>query len=259
MKKNTMFRIGAVLLVAVLITTCAISGTFAKYLTTAKVQENARVAEFGVEITATNTDELFKAEYATDDNTFSGTYSVDSADGDHVVAPGTKGEAIGFSIAGAPEVAVRVDFELDITDICLKAGTYTDYTVRDYEGDKNGAYGEFTLAEDYHPIVFTLYHNGTAVKSGTAAQVAEYFEALSADYEANTNMATLGTYTLNWEWVYEQDKDAADTYLADPDNSSDAQLEDLGFGALGGAAIVSGGDATTALLVNLDVTVTQID
>lgn len=259
MKKNKIFRIGAVLLVAVLITTCAIAGTFAKYKTTAKVQENARVAEFGVEITAENTDELFKAEYATDDNTFSGQYSVQSNDGDHVVAPGTKGEAIAFSIAGAPEVAVRVDFELDITDICLKAGTYTDYTVRDYENDADGTYGTFTLAEDYHPLVFTLYHDGNVVKKGTAAEVSEYFEGLSADYAPNTDMATLGNYSLNWEWVYEQDKDAADTYLADPDNSNDAQLGNAGFGAFIGSAVISGGDATTALLVNLDVTVTQID
>ena len=53
MKKNKMMRLASGLLVAVLITTSTISGTFAKYVTTADAKDEARVAKFGVVITAT--------------------------------------------------------------------------------------------------------------------------------------------------------------------------------------------------------------
>ena len=43
-------RILFTLLVAVMISTCAISGTFAKYVTEATGTDTARVAKFGVEV-----------------------------------------------------------------------------------------------------------------------------------------------------------------------------------------------------------------
>ena len=51
MKKNKMMRIASVLLVAVLISTCAISGTFAKYVTRAEGTDTARVAKWGILLT----------------------------------------------------------------------------------------------------------------------------------------------------------------------------------------------------------------
>ena len=47
MKKNTMMRVASALLVAVLLTTCAISGTFAKYVSSAETSDTARVAKWG--------------------------------------------------------------------------------------------------------------------------------------------------------------------------------------------------------------------
>ena len=44
MKTNKMMRIASVLLVAVLLTTCVISGTFAKYTTTVSATSTANVA-----------------------------------------------------------------------------------------------------------------------------------------------------------------------------------------------------------------------
>ena len=51
MKKNFMMRAASVLLVAVMLTTCAISGTFAKYVTSDSGSDFARVAKFGVTVT----------------------------------------------------------------------------------------------------------------------------------------------------------------------------------------------------------------
>ena len=52
MKRNKMMRIASVLLVAVLLSTCVISGTFAKYTTSNSATDSARVAKWGVIITA---------------------------------------------------------------------------------------------------------------------------------------------------------------------------------------------------------------
>ena len=50
MKKNIMMRLSALLLVAVLLTTCVISGTFAKYVTTDQETDSASVAKWGVTV-----------------------------------------------------------------------------------------------------------------------------------------------------------------------------------------------------------------
>ena len=66
MKKNAMLKIAAVLLVAVLLTTCAISSTFAKYVSSYEsTAETARVAKWGlyVDTTSIGTQKLFFSEY----------------------------------------------------------------------------------------------------------------------------------------------------------------------------------------------------
>lgn len=65
MKKNKMMRAASALLIAVLLTTCAVSGTFAKYTTSETGSDTARVAKWGVEVTAEGT--MFADAYATDD------------------------------------------------------------------------------------------------------------------------------------------------------------------------------------------------
>ena len=48
MKKNKVMRFASLLLIATLLTTSVISGTFAKYTTSDSAQDTARVAKFGV-------------------------------------------------------------------------------------------------------------------------------------------------------------------------------------------------------------------
>lgn len=50
MKKNTMMRLASVLLVAVLMTTCVISGTFAKYTSKYTASDSARVAKWSFKV-----------------------------------------------------------------------------------------------------------------------------------------------------------------------------------------------------------------
>ena len=62
MKKNKMMRLASFLLVATLLTTSMISGTFAKYVTEGSASDSARVAKWGVEVEATD-DTGFKKVY----------------------------------------------------------------------------------------------------------------------------------------------------------------------------------------------------
>ena len=85
MKKNKMMRLAAVLMVAVLMTTCAISGTFAKYISTASGEDSARVAYWGFGLDSSiEIDDLFLDAYTNVNST-------EEADGtkDDVIAPGT--------------------------------------------------------------------------------------------------------------------------------------------------------------------------
>ena len=105
MRKNKMMRLASALLVAVLLTTCAISGTFAKYVTTESGSDTARVAKWGVSITATG--ETFAESY--------GDTVVSSETDVNVVAPGTSGSLAAITLAGSPEVAVVVNYDATLT------------------------------------------------------------------------------------------------------------------------------------------------
>lgn len=143
MKKNKMMRLASWLLVLTLLTTCIISGTFAKYVTSDDAEDTARVAKWGV--TTTISGALFGEHYnafseAESSNQISADYtgSVDGHtqqvddldDGKNIVAPGTKSEAMKISISGKPEVSGKIDVEVDDTvgvnysDIWLADGQY---------------------------------------------------------------------------------------------------------------------------------------
>lgn len=253
MKKNKMMRIAAVLLIVTLLSTCAISGTFAKYITVGEGEGSARVAKWGIEISME--DNLFSNQYETDDADYEGAYSVVSADGADVVAPGTKkDDAIVATIKGTPEVATRLYLDLDVAkDIVLEAGDYLDYTTGLDDTDT------FTLAEDYYPVKFDIAFQGTIANHrnmnfkvsdilGFAGYTGQFEDGASltelkefiADNEGNyipvsgnTNTFGVGfkdgrmfvdvpagktidgTFTLSWNWAFEQEA------MNDPmDNSS---------------------------------------
>lgn len=128
MRKNRMMRAASALLVAVLLTTSTISGTFAKYVTQDSAEDTARVAKWGVELQVIGN--LFGEDYV-DAIAPDGTAAVELAvmsdtDDVDVVAPGTKNdEGFTFSINGKPEVSGRVRVEtLQIQNIFLAPNDY---------------------------------------------------------------------------------------------------------------------------------------
>lgn len=179
MKKNNVMRVFSLLLALTLISVCAISGTFAKYVTKAEGQDQARVAKWGVLLTVDGNN--FADKYAATDEGYldaEGEYSVvSSVEGQAVVAPGTSSELIDAgmtaTVKGTPEVAARYTIEgKDIKDVVLAAGTYTDYTQLVKADDGTYGYtGTFTLQKDYAPVKWNLKiskGNGTPIDFATA-------------------------------------------------------------------------------------------
>ena len=220
--KNKMMRIASILMVAVLLTVCAVSGTFAKYVTSGSTEDTARVAKFGVGVTATG--DTFLKEYAADDTSFTlATNTVVSSE--KVIAPGTKGTLASIGLTGTPEVAVRVTFAATATKS-------TNWTV-------NGA--------DYFPLVFKV-NDAVVAFDNLATEIAK----IKGEFEAGTNLANALSgdnanpkVEVTWEWPFEvgttadaiAETDAKDTWL--------------------GNQAAAGNPATVTL--TLTATVTQID
>ena len=56
-------RVAGLLLALVLVTSCFVGGTFAKYVTSGGGTDHARVAKFGVTVKATGNDTMFATQY----------------------------------------------------------------------------------------------------------------------------------------------------------------------------------------------------
>ena len=97
MKNNIMMKIAMVLLATVMITSCAVSGTFAKYTSTATGSSTARIAtwDFKVGGTKVSTNELtfnlFNTVYDTYGSAATNDANVSDGNTPAVIAPGTWG------------------------------------------------------------------------------------------------------------------------------------------------------------------------
>lgn len=206
MKKTRTMRMAAVLFALVLITSCFVGNTFAKYVASGEATDTARVAKFGVTIVADNTtDGMFKKEYAKEDSEYNGTLSVVSSTEGKVLAPGTEGNVGGFSITGTPEVAVRIKYTVDTFNL-------TGWTVAD--------------DEFYCPIIFKI--GNETVNGSTFTDAASLVAAVKAkieknvDVDANTSLATSNDISITWEWPFSTSaaNDVKDTALGDAGTAS---------------------------------------
>lgn len=210
MKKNKMMRTASGLLVATLLTTSIISGTFAKYVTTASGEDSARVAKWGFNDDASiELTDLFKDVYTNDNNNETVKSTTD------VIAPGTKGEAnFKFTYGGdgkatAPEVAYT--FKVDTT------GSECDDSIKN---NKNIVWkldeGQWGTWDQLITAINALDGN---VEADTAKNT-------PADYYAPNTLPTAfdvtKTHKVSWEWKFE----GTDTY--DTDKSQDQYDTDMG-------------------------------
>lgn len=234
MKKNKMMRLASALLVLVLLTTCAISGTFAKYVTTGDAAtDSARVAKWGV--TITSTDEMFynsykdlaggnnKATYTADEDSDGITVQA-SVQGTKIVAPGTNGALVALDVAGTPEVDTQVTYAATLT-------------LQNWEVE----------SDEYCPIIITVnsedyYVGKTDIEDidDLKAEVEAAIVAKGARYHTNDDLSAVeDDLQVSWRWEFEKNTVTSQTDVKDT--------------ALG--------DAATAATIALEVTatITQID
>lgn len=181
MRKNKAMRTAAMLLVLVLMTSCFVGGTFAKYTTRTTGTAEARVAYWGFDADAEMTLDLFAADYT------------DVKGAGNVIAPGTgKTASFGFAYTANGTVAApEVDyaFTVNATGTC-------DEKIKTNPNIK--WYVDGTLAED--PA-------DTAADGSFDAMLAE-LNAMSEETVKAGNLpaafnGTTATHTVSWVWAFE--------------------------------------------------------
>ncbi len=188
MKNRKIMRCASALLVMALMTTCAISGTFAKYVTSTTGGDSARVAYWGFDQSAVLELDLFDAEY---DGT------VKSQNGDNVVAPGTsKSTPVTFHYLDnekkgitAPEVDYKftVDVETYGSTIELDSNKSFKWTLE----NSNGALWEFDTLDQLKTALESLAGTVSGTKTYKAGELPTEF---NNQYD--------NTFEIGWKWDY---------------------------------------------------------
>lgn len=243
-KKNVLMRSAGLLLALVLVTSCFVGSTFAKYVTSGDAGDNARVAKWGVSITAHDTGDVFAKEYdaiAGQDNTV-------IAGGEYkVIAPGTKKDnAALVTLSGKPEVSVKVTYSAEHFSLTGK-----------WVSDENNIF--------YCPLIIKVTGKvGNAVKTETIncvektsaedvkKAVKDAVAAVSATYGPNTDLSTTTVagdgLKISWEWPFE----TGDT----PEEKAANNAKDT---YLGNQAATATGLDIPAIHIPVTATVTQVD
>ena len=193
MKKNRAMRVAAMLLVLVMMTSCFVGGTFAKYTTSTTGTDSARVAYWGFKEEGTVTLDMFDGNYK---NTADET-TVNSATTDNVIAPGTEKEAeFGFAYTANDTIAApEVDYSITVTatgkiDDAIKNNPnikwYLDGKLATAEGETTGSWDALLTA------IEAL--GQTTVEAGNLP----------------TNFSQDQTHKVKWVWEFET-ADNADT------------------------------------------------
>ena len=186
-KKNTFMRLAMVLVLLVLVTTSAVGGTFAKYVTDGSADDSARVAKFGVNIVATS--DAFSTEYKNTED------KVTVKATEKVLAPGTSGTLATVELTGKPEVAVNVAYTVDLKLEKWQIGS-----------------------EEYCPLIFKIGDDVFKIDGSTITDVAGLeaavegaFTGLNGDLAVNSDVSAKNS-EMTWEWAFDGD-DEKDTAL----------------------------------------------
>ncbi len=197
MKKIKSMRIASAVFVGVLLTSCVVSGTYAKYATSSNGSDTARVAYWGFtsDENSIAINDLFSSSYLNDSDETTVSSAVD------VIAPGTSGSAtFSFTYNGAgsaegPEVAYT--FSVAATGTCdekIKANPNIQWKLDD------GTWGDFDTV-----IAAIKALSGDA--SGSKDYAAKTLpDACKADQQE---------HTISWRWTFSttETQDAADTAM----------------------------------------------
>ena len=196
MKKTKVIRIVCLVAMCALLSSCVMTGMFAKYATSGGGEGEAQVAKWGVTVSAAGG--AFSTKYIADQGVTEGdNLEVASSTEAKVVAPGTKGVLVDGAISGQPEVAVKVTIAPTLT--------LTGWEVN---------------SADYCPIVFTVGDKDYKIDGGDITTVAGLKAAVEAaiantvEYAPNTDLAK--DIDVSWKWPFHvsDENDKKDTALA---------------------------------------------
>ncbi|MBE6972005.1 MAG: hypothetical protein E7446_07835 [Ruminococcaceae bacterium] len=177
--KNKTMRLASVLLIAVLMTTSVISGTFAKYTSAVNGTDTARVAKWVVTLgdkSGTSAEQTFTFDlFNTVNDTLGGLEEhIAPADGT-IIAPGTTGY---FDIVLTNASEVSATYEIDYT-VTNTANIPVQFKV-------TGGDWSFSLADVA----------ATALASGTTTIKVEWKWAFDGNDVTDTNLGVTGTDTI---------------------------------------------------------------
>ena len=222
--KNKFMRIAAVMLMLCLVTTCAISGTFAKYTTATAGQDTARVAYWGWTGTTINIENLFTKTYSND---------VAAKNDDGLIAPGT-GSSATFTITYTDNTGKSIDApEVDYIFTVSAADSTCDTLIKNNKNiqwrlnvtenstETEGTWGTWTALVDAINLL-----DGTAGAEGKNYDAGYLPEAFDNGQ----------VYEIEWQWVFEGSEtydvggeslsqDEYDTYMANQANLDDVLVK----------------------------------
>lgn len=237
-------RVAGLLLALVLVTSCFVGGTFAKYVTSGTGADHAKVAKWGVKVTAHETGDIFASTY---DQIKGKDDTVAVTGGKYkVIAPGTKKEdAAVVTLSGTPEVAVKVTYNADHFALTGK------WVAKNAQTNSEEYYCPLTFKITDGTTTKTIDCMGTGMNSvgDVETAVKNAVASFSATYAPNTDLSAVGHNGLkiSWEWPFEggegsKQTDVKDTYLGDLATATDPT-----------------GNTIPAVYVVVTATVTQID
>lgn len=232
MKKTKLMRAALLLLVLTLITSCFVGGTFAKYVTSEKGSDIARVAKWGVTVTANGG--TFANTYATDTGNVVDAIANSVVSANKVVAPGTKGNMAAVEISGIPEVAVNVSYKANFK--------VNGWTVVDGKDNTSKFYCPLQIKVGSTTIDGEGFTDAAAFERAVKTEISTY----NKNYAAGTDLSgeKVPVLSVSWEWPFEPST-AATEAINPQTNENDTKL----------------GNLETAPTVSLEVTttVTQIN
>lgn len=278
MKNNKMMRAASGLMIAALLTTGMISGTFAKYTTQDELNDSARVAKWGVNLGISGN--LYGEAYDGANNTIvtSGSTATvqSSSTGEKVVAPGTKNANSGLHITlnGKPEVSTKVYGTVKTQNIYLADGTYgvmvktQNVTAEDFAAGKKyysksgESYTEtnsyatgttyFTLEDEvtidntYYPVVY----KGAGVTSGTTGE--DSLDAIGANIAKMLKGSDVAPVTANGVSTYTVSIDDVTATIPNTDlAASGSALKDINSANITWEWSFSGNDGADTILGDL--------
>lgn len=181
--KNKFMRIASVLLVAVILSTCVISGTFAKYTNTSEGSDSARIAKWDIKLEGNKmsdstsfTFDLFNTIMDSDGANAETDVSNKTDDGKTVIAPGTSG-SFEINLDNDSEVSAKYSIDYTLTN---SANIPVEFSV-----DGTHWYSDINYLD----------------VTGVALAMSE------------TDPANTATIVVQWHWIFEQGADSADTDL----------------------------------------------